>query len=211
MRMQVQIVMKSWKRNASLLIFLFCSGCGYSSPQNQFDNQVAVVSVPLIRGDESGDLRDSLAKELSELSGYRYSSDSDARYRLDVKILGDTKETIGYVWDEAPITGAFIKRLYPNEGRRKLTVSISLYDTVKKKIVISPFDVEGFSEYDFVNPTALNVVEFIDLAGNVESVLQFSLGQLDSEEGARLESFQPLSQTLASQVAQALIRAPVKR
>lgn len=185
-------------------------GCGYCKPTNQLGDDVAVLAVPLIRGDEDGLLRSDLAKEIAHSSGYSYSS-SDARYRLDVTINSDSKETIGYVWDEEPITGAFIKRLYPNESRRKVKTTVSLYDLLEKKTVIAPFIVEGFADYDFVNPTALKNIEFKDGMDEDHSVLQYSLGQLDSEEGARLESFQPLSASLATQIMEALKRAPVQR
>ncbi len=170
-----------------------------------------MISISQIRGDENGDLRSDLAKHVSHTPGMAYSSKRDARYRLDVKILEDASETIGYAWDEDPITGEFIKRLYPNEGRRKLKASASLYDTVQEKIVVSSFTVEGVSDFDFVNPTALKNIEFIDRNEQKQSVLHYSLGQLDSEEGAKQESFRSISETIAAQIVRVLKHSPLKK
>lgn len=184
------------------------TSCGYQSVAYQLrSKEKAEVSIPLIQGDENGSLRYDLAKQLSQVPGFRYSSDVKAQYRLDVKILQDASETIGYVWDEDPITGAFIKRLYPNEKRHKLKVSVSLFDTVSNKIVVPTFQIEDTVDFDFVNPTALKNIEFKDIQGNRQSVLQYSLGQLDSEEGAKQESFEPLSKSISDQMIQALRRA----
>lgn len=186
------------------------TGCSYTAPTNQFGEDVAVMSISLIRGDEDGYLRDDLARQLSRSPGYAYSS-SSGPYRIDVKIDKDSAEKIGYAWDEEPLTGAFIQRLYPNEGRRIVKATVSVTDTQQNKVVIEPFVVTASAEFDFVNPTALKNIEFRDMDGQEHSVLQYSLGQLDSEEGAKAESFQPLASELSKQIMQALKRAPVKR
>ncbi len=216
--MQMSLLINKLKRRSiirrlstvslSLLLATLCHSCGYRTPTNQLGNETVVLNIPLIRGDENGYLRADLAKVVSESPGFRYSSSASARYSLEVKIISDSNETIGYTWDQKPITGEFIKRLFPNEGRRKVKAQVSLYDTEKNKNAISPYTIEGFADYDFVNPTAIKNIEFNDAQGDAQSVLQYSLGQLDSEEGARIESFQPLSQTLASYIMEALRRAP---
>ncbi len=193
-------------------MLLICAGCGYQACSSCGSNngELTTITIPLIRGDENGDLRTSLAKKVAHTPGLAYSSKTDTRYRLDVKILEDASETIGFAWDEDPITGEFIKRLYPNEGRRKVKASVSLFDSVTEKAVVSPFTVEGVADFDFVNPTALKNIEFENVQGNKQTVLPFSLGQLDSEEGAKQESFRPLSDTIADQIVRALRRAPLK-
>ena len=188
-----------------VFLSLLCAGCGYQVSKGTLGEGSHTVSLPLIRGDEEGYFRNNLAKELSKSGHFIYSS-GEAHYRLDVAIVEDKKETVGYAWDQAPVTGAFIKRLYPNEGRRKVKVSVSLVDTVKKKAVVPPFFVSVSTDYDFVNPTALQNVQFKDIHGQVQSVLQYSLGQLDSEEGARQETAGPLSQMLATEIVSALLR-----
>ena len=195
---------------AWLVACCLLAGCNYTSPSNQFGDEVAVMTVPLIRGDEDGYLRIGLAREISQTPGYAYSS-SDGSYRVDVKIVKDSAETIGYAWDEKPITGEFIQRLYPNEARRNVKAMVSVTDIQQNKVVIDPFEVVASTDYDFVNPTALKNIEFTGVDGEGHSVLQYSMGQLDSEEGARGEAFAALANNLSKMIMGALKRAPVKR
>ena len=105
-------------------------------------------------------------------------------------------------------TGGEVKRLYPDEGRKTITALVTLQDFKTKQPLIKPFRVTSQTSYDFVNPVAKKDIEFIDLNGIKKSTLQYSLGQLDSEEGARGEASNLLYQDLAFKIAEVLARAP---
>lgn len=204
-RIRRQILQRCRVATLALLSFLCAACCGYQCTSCPVQSTAAMrIAVPLIRGDDSGDLRNALARAVASVPGIVYSSSPDAPYHLQVKIISDANEKIGYVWDEEPLTGAWIKRLYPNEGRRKVKISVALREMKTKKALIEPFELNGWADYDFVNPTALKMIEFTDEAGDQQSVLQYSLGQLDSEEGARSEAYSPIARTLADEVALAL-------
>ena len=85
-----------------------------------------------------------------------------------------------------------------------IKVQVSIYDTQESEYLVSPFKLTAHVDYDFVNPTALKNIEFTDRQGEKRSVLQYSLGQLDSEEGAKIESAQPLNQQIAQKIVRAL-------
>lgn len=187
-----------------------CWGCGYRSTTSTGSDTVA-VSIPLIANDEDGVLRNELAKAIASTGKYRYTSSQDSRYQLIVSIKGDRAEHIGYVWDEEPITGEILNRLYPSEGRRAISVSVSIKDTDTNKTIVGPFVVNEYVDFDFVNPTALKNIEFTDVAGQSQSVLQFSLGQLDSEEGAKNESYHPAFKELSQKIASVLLRIEPKK
>lgn len=191
-----------------ILCFLITS-CGYQKAGGDLETPL-VLSIPLIWDDADGKLREHLAKRISSASRFSYTSSSNSRYQLIVKIEKDAADTIGYVWDQASLTGTRINRLYPSEGQRSITAKVHIQDTHSKKKVSEPFTVTVRSEYDFVNPTALQNIQFTDTSGHKQSTLQFSLGQLDSEEGAKIETFIPLFDNLALEITRSLIRIPLK-
>lgn len=196
----------------AFLVTVLCSlafvSCGYRavSAVSGADGEQVAISVPLIETDNEGILRNQLAEQLSASGKYCYSSSTNTRYQLIVKNKSDATEQIGYLWDVNPKTGERFTLLYPNEGRRLSTFEVSVYDTHKKKTVVPAFRVSSHVDFDFVNPTDPKDIVFTDLQGQKQTVLQYSYGQVDSEEGAKLESYQPLYQHLAKQIIMNLLR-----
>jgi hypothetical protein len=203
---------KKSKISLSLLAFSsFLCGCGYSVQGSSTSNQALMVSIPLIHEDDDGILRNCLAREISETGKYRYSS-SDTLNELVIKFENEYVDTIGYEWDVNAATGVNLNRLYPDEGRKTVVALVTLLDSKTKKPIVEPFKVSASANYDFVNPVALKDIEFQDMWGQKQTTLQYSLGQLDSEEGARSVSHHPLYQELAKKIVEGLRRAPsIKR
>ncbi len=197
------------KKNKILIsiLVLLLSGCGYRAQGTCDNTGMAFVAIPLIPEDDDGVLRNALARAISETGRYRYSSES-ATYELLIKFENNYTDTIGYEWDVNAATGAEVKRLYPDEGRKTVVVLVTLQDSKTKEKVLEPFKVSVQANYDFVNPVALKDIEFRDFMGREQTTLQYSLGQLDSEEGARSEVSGPLFQDLANRIAEILVRAP---
>ena len=191
-------------------MFLLLSGCGYRAMGAQSNSSTTLVSIPIISEDDDGVLRNSLARAISETGRYRYSS-GDAPYELLIKIESNLTDTIGYEWDVNAATGKEVKRLYPDEGRKTIVAFVTLIDAKTKEIVLEPFKVTAQANYDFVNPVAKKDIEFTDFLGREQSTLQYSLGQLDSEEGARGEVLRPLFADLATKIAEVLVRAPANK
>jgi hypothetical protein len=188
------------------LLSLILSSCGYQATSAVSQNQT-VISIPVIHDDEDGVLRNSLAKAISETGKFRYSSETTDN-QLVVKFVNNYTDTIGYSWDINPATGAQVNRLYPGEGRKSITALVTLKSASSKDPLLEPFNVSFQAAYDYVNPVSKKQIEFKDKIGKTHSTLQYSLGQLDSEEGARAESLHPLYQGLAKKIAETLVRAP---
>ncbi len=202
--------MHHYKKNkiVFLTLLLLLSSCGYRARGGTGESAgMALVSIPLIREDEDGVLRNALARAISETGRYRYTSES-APYELLIKFENNYTDTIGYEWDVNAATGGEVKRLYPDEGRKTVAVLVTLQDSKTKERVLEPFTVSVQANYDFVNPVALKDIEFQDFMGRMQTTLQYSLGQLDSEEGARSEVTKPLFQDLANKIAETLVRVP---
>ena len=193
-----------------LVLSTVLSGCGYHTQNSLVESNGIAVCVPLIRIDEEGHLRNSLIRELSSTKVFTYSS-SPSRYQLIVEVLNDKIDTIGYMWDREPREESPKGRLYPSEKRRLCEAKIRLVDTESGEDFITPFYLSSHADFDFVNPTALNTIQFTDRESRKQTVLEFSRGQLDSEEGGQSGSFSPLFSDLATRIVAKLEYKVAKR
>ena len=79
-----------------------------------------------------------------------------------------------------------------------------------EEVLLGPCTVSAQSDYDFSNPSSLEDISFIDpKTGKEEMILHYSLGQLDSEEGAKAEALSPIFEELAQKIVALLIRSPL--
>ena len=187
------------------LLLLLCSacaltGCGYHLQ----DTPRLSMSIPYVCGDEEGKLTDALVKQVARSCEFVYAPNRTGTLVLEGEIIKDTREYIGFQFDRRPVSGERVNRLVPNEERREVTVRLTLFDARTGKIIYGPFDVKESSDYDFVDPDSLRDVSFIDRRGRRQSSLFFSLGQLDSREGAGQVALDPLYKKLAYVVVEGL-------
>jgi hypothetical protein len=188
--------MKKW--GIPLLIFL--AGCGYhhypTSAQYKFD-------VPFIKGDKDGQLTASVIKSLSKSPFLQYDP-SQPQILITANIDSAEAEQIGYQYRMKDNDSEVQDRLVPNEGRRSVIVTFQIktpQDSEPYKMVV-----EGNSDYDFVDPDSFKALAFNAPNGELVTVLAFSLGQLDSEEGAKLASFSPCYGQVAAKFSERLSR-----
>lgn len=194
-----------------LLLALSACSTGYRSlnqPLSYNDEKVS-VTVPPIKGDIDGTLRTALIQELSSNGGFVFTG-SRAKYELAVKILSNSKDRIGYKYDQQPITGKMVNRLVANEGRRTVEIEANLIDRSTKKKVQGPFRVSGYAEYDYVNSNSYENMIVNPELGNQQSVLAYSLGQLGSEEEASNTALNPAFRSVAKKTASYLQRLLAK-
>jgi hypothetical protein len=186
-----------------LLLLLLCVGCGgyYSlnQPLMRGENPVTITVAP-IPGDVDGMLRTALIDALSSSGSFLYTG-GRAQYELTVKILSNTKDKIGYKYDQKPITGAIINRLIPNEGRRAVEVEATLTERSTKKKIKGPIRISGSADYDYVNSNSYDNLIVDPASGNKQSVLAYSLGQLGSEEEASNTAQNPAFRIVAKKTA----------
>lgn len=202
---------KSPRKGRLLWIALLSSGllssCGYHVDDDEALSAFPTISVPYFNGDQSGVLTDIVVKSLSSSGVFNYANRGGA-ITLEGKIVSDNCENIGYQYDRHPVSGERINRLIPNEGRREVTVEITLIDSRSFKILYGPFIVSAYSDYDFVDSDSLQDASFINSMGTRESVLFFSLGQLDSIDGAKSASLDPIYHRLATKITEGLSNLP---
>jgi hypothetical protein len=186
----------------SAFIFL-CIGCtGYHSLNQplSYKESPLSIAIPVIKGDVDGILRNALVEEFSTSGGYCYKP-RDAKYDLVVKIVSNTKDRIGYKYDQQPISGKRIQRLVPNEGRKSVDIDATLVDRFTKKKIKGPIRVSGFADYDYVNSNSFENMTVDPESGNFQSVLAYSLGQLGSEEEASNAALNPAFRSVAKKTA----------
>ena len=138
------------------------------------------------------------------MSGAFICVSKDGDFTLKGEVIGNTMQQIGYQYDKEITTGKRINRLIPNEGRAEKAVLISVIDTTSGKTVYGPCSMKASSDFDFVNTDSVQSTSFIDSAGSRQSVLFFSLGQLDSEEGAQDISSEAVNINLAKKIAEGI-------
>ena len=197
-------------RNIGLSIIisgLFLTQCGYHIYEREPSSKTLyTISVPYFAQDRDGMLTDAIIKQLST-SSFEYRNEGGT---LIVKgeVVEDSCVDIGYKYDRQPVSKEIIRRLVPNEGRRTITARISLLDSHSQKVIYGPFDLSASGDYDFFD---LNSSSFIGNRGELQSALFFSLGQLDSAQGAHETSRLSIYENLASKIVEAISHLLYKR
>lgn len=191
------------KRAMHKLYFLLvlCLGCRY-----QFeicsDDQV-LVCIPYIKGDIQGQLNQALIRAISTSNGFNYCYDSS--YLLHITILSDKDESIGYRYDRNPSNQTLRKNIVSIEKRRLITAEVQLIDKETNCVIIGPFQVKAHADFDCINSDSLKDVAVVLPFQKPQRMIDFSLGQLDSVEGAHDDSAPVLYQALARKIVKGLL------
>lgn len=182
---------------------LFIAGCGYHFQEGDSAYHASrTINVPYVKGDVGGLLTNAIIKELAHSGFYRYV-DGGGALTLHVEIVGDISNKIGYRYDRKNACCERINNLQPTEARREVTVELSLVEEGSLLEVVKPTLVTGSSEYDFVGTHSLCDLSFIK-DGRRVTVESYSLGQLDSVEGAQDDALIPLYRNLAQKIVEGL-------
>lgn len=178
-------------------IFLIClSSCGYQF-QNADDR--LTLSIPYVKGDQEGQLTNELIRQFAYSGFYDYVK-ADGNLILKVSILGDTTEKIGFRFDRNEFTGQLETNLQPTEDRRTVTAQVVLVNSATGEEIIGPYLVSAYSDYDYTDINSIRSLSFFTPSGRRETVLNFSLGQVDSIEGAQDDAVVPLYRHLAKKI-----------
>lgn len=189
---------------AILFFTFFLTACGYRFSSSENSDPIT-ISVPYIKGDTTdGKLTDAIARAVSNSSKFLFVSGHSMRI-LKVALIQDEREKIGYRYDRHPISGKLQHNLVPTEVRRIIRAEVTVLDGISEEIMLGPVIVTASSEFDYVNSDNLHDLTFFN-NGKLETVLNFSLGQLDSIEGAEDNALDPLYSELAEKIADGLMR-----
>jgi hypothetical protein len=182
---------------------LILSGCGYRFQESQADGDPVSICVPYISGDDEGQLNNAIVRKIAENPLLEYHRNRGALTLL-VSIIGDGSDRIGYQYDRNPTTGQRRKNILATENRRTLSAEVKLVETASGDVVVGPTIVKASADYDYVDAHSIVDLTFVPPHGRPQTVLDFSLGQLDSIEGAHDDAGAPIYQTLAQKIVEGL-------
>jgi hypothetical protein len=190
------------------LLCLFClllaSGCGYHFDGSETQGGAATISVPYIKGDLEGHLSTELVRALCN-SGHFDCVQSGGELVLEASIIGDGDDRIGYRFDRNPSTGELRDNIVGTENRRTITAVVTLIDTYNNATVLGPQVVKAHADYDYVDSNSIRDLVFTSTNGVPAKVLDFSLGQLDSVDGAHDDTSTLIYRSLAQKIVDGLL------
>jgi hypothetical protein len=194
-----------WQRSSifltvSLLLF---SSCGYHMDGSEDFEGRRTVTVPYVVGDSAGQLTNELIRQLS-VSGVFECVQNSGQYILKVIVFSDGSDRIGFRYDRKN-DGKLKKNLMPVEGRRTISAEVTLVNSATEEIEIGPVIVTADADYDYIDSNDLYEVAMVNSKGKVQSTISFSLGQLDSIEGAQDDVAVPLYRHLAQKIVDGII------
>lgn len=191
------------------LALLFLSSCGYRFEEKENTHARQTITVPYIKGDAEGIFTNELIKHLSA-SGYFECVAKGGDLILNAVLVSDENEVVGYRYYRHGPTGKRRHRLIADENRRTATAQISLINSHTDELVLEPTSVFANLDYDYIDPNSIRDLLFIDSHGVPRRTISFSLGQLDSIEGAQDDSSPLVFRLLSQKIVDALIHIQPK-
>lgn len=186
------------------VFFLLLLGCGYHFEGSQEGDGMISVSIPYIKGDGEGRLNSELAKALSASGMFDYVQNG-GELILEAAIIADGDDRIGFRYDRDPTTGKRRDNIVGTENRRSISAQVTLIDAYTHEALVGPQVVEAAADYDYVDSNSIRDLTFITTHGIPQKVLDFSLGQLDSVEGAHDDTSIVVYRCLAQKIVDGLI------
>jgi hypothetical protein len=188
---------------------LLIAGCGYHFDGSEVGDRIATISVLYIKGDLEGHLNAELVRALSN-SGCFNCVQNGGELLLEASIIGDGDDRIGYRFDRNPESGELRDNIIGTENRRTIVVTVTLIDTSAHATVLGPQTVKAHADYDYVDSNSIRDLTFITGEGVPQKVLDFSLGQLDSVDGAHDDTSMLIYRRLAQKIVDGLLIARTK-
>ncbi len=188
-------------RYYTVFLLLLCS-CGYRYKEGDPLEESGSISVviPYISGDSEALFNNELVYSLST-SGEFHVVQSGGSLLLKVEILSDIHDRIGFRYDRDNPSAHLEKNLLGVEDRRSLIVAVSLLDGVSGRVLFGPEKVKSYVDYDYTDPGSPRDLLF----SNKEPIMPFSLGQLDSGEGAYDAAAKPIFRKISRKIVEGLL------
>lgn len=190
---------------SSVLAILMLACCGYRFEGSDAESSGPVsISVPYIKGDPEGMLGAELVKALS-CCGQFDCVQTGGMLSLEAAIIAEGDDRIGYRFDRNPTSGHRRDNIVGTENRFTVSAEVKLVDTYSNQILIGPIVIKAHADYDYVDSNSIRDLTFFTPDGKAEKVLDFSLGQLDSVEGAHDDAYAVIYKHLAQKIVDGVI------
>lgn len=195
----------------SLFILCVAASCGYHTSDRNL-SRIRSISVPYVGGDVDGQFTDHLAYALAACGRFNYEQ-SGGRYQLNVNILSNQDHRIGYRYDRQGKKGKKLKNIVGTEQRKSITVEVKLMDSCTEELIFGPELVTSTAEYDYIDGNSIKDLIFDTTEEEINNnkiknkkvVINFSAGQLDSQDAASKDSLTPLYRNLAEKIVSGVL------
>lgn len=191
-------------RRLLLCSALFLNACSYQGVTGKGKEGDIAISVPRIIGDTEGQLNNALVRALSHCGKFSVVKD-EGEYQLKVSLSQDNADRVGFQYDRDAVSGELRKNLIGTENRRTIVATVELVSTVTQRTIFGPENIEADVVYDYVDSDNLYDISFFPTPGVRTTVLDFSLGQLDTIEGAQDASSKEIYHKLAEKIVAGMI------
>lgn len=178
---------------------LVLNSCHYHVVNTKTDH---TVGVPFVPGDKDGLLTKAIIQEISTSSFGEFRS-RNTRYELIVKLEPDMTERVGYRYDRLA-DGTLRPNIIGTETRRTITISYELVDTLYDKVVFGPKSTSAFADFDYLDTDNIADMSFVNPLGQRILAFNYSLGQLNTIEGATDASLTSIYRILSKNIADEL-------
>jgi hypothetical protein len=185
---------------------LLAAGCGYHFDGNEIQSKTATISIPYIKVDLQGHLNTELVRALNH-SGHFDCVQNGGELLLEASIIGDGDDRIGYRFDRNPQSGELRDNIIGTENRRTIIALVTLIEASTHAAIFGPQTVKAHADYDYVDSNSIRDLTFITKKTVPEKVLDFSLGQLDSIDGAHDDTSTLIYRHLAQKIVDGLLIA----
>lgn len=196
--------MRYWLYLVGISILSSC-GYRYTSEDSVISAGSIRITVPYIPGDSDAVFNNELVYQLGA-SGHFLCVPAAGDYILQASIISDTQSRIGFRYDRDNVQGSLEKNLLGVEDRRAVKAEITLIEVGSGKILIGPVEVSSDVDYDYTVPGSPTDLLFNSSSGHSVSIMEFSLGQLDSYEGAYDSSSREVFRKLAEKITEGLVQ-----
>ena len=174
--------------------------CGYHFSQSPEGEKMS-ITIPYIQGDPESELNNELVAAFSQ-SGYFKCVHSQAEYFLQVVILSDDNDRIGYRYDRDNSQGNREKNIISVENRRKIGAQVTLFNE-KNEVVFGPVPFNTCVDYDYADYGSPDDLETL-VNGQKIPTIRYSYAQLNTIEGAHDDAGRYLYKKLSQMILQSI-------
>lgn len=182
---------------------LVLSSCGYHFTPTISEGERLSISIPYIQGDPEASLNNELTSALSR-SGRFDCFQSGGDLMLQVVVLSDVNDKIGYRFDRDNVTGVRRQNILAIENRRSITAQVTLYDSHSGEVLFGPIPIKANIEYDYADPGSPRDLDTTASFGTIPTI-RYSYGQLNTVEGGHDDASPNIYRGLSQKIVQSVI------
>lgn len=179
-----------------IVIIIICclnSSCGY-----RFLNKANVpytTYVPYIEGDMDGNLTNTLIQRMADL-GYFTPISGVSDFIIQARVKSNVIDPIGFQFAPKNID----RNIIANENRHTIELEFSILSGKTQEKLFGSYFIKESIDYDFLDQYPCKYS-----TQREESTVNFSLGQLDSREGALSSSIDPLFHKITDKMSRIIL------